>query len=103
MEGMQLTLQPAKQPDDGTIERIRQIVIEHSGLADSVADLPATADLWQAGMDSLATIRIIIAVEREFQVELPDRVLTQQAFQSISAISAVVSQVQQATMRDVVE
>jgi acyl carrier protein len=93
-----LTPQSAEQPDDVTTERVRQIVIEHSGLADPAALVPDTADLRQAGIDSLATIRIIIAVESEFLIDLPDHMLTPQAFQSIAAISAMVSEVQRATM-----
>lgn len=47
-------------------------------------------DLWEAGMDSLANISVMVAVEGHFDVEFPDELLTKEVFTSPGSIASAV-------------
>lgn len=61
-----------------------------------VPDIEATrpllsdTDLWSAGMDSLSSVAVIVAVEEQFGIEFPDELLTREVFSSAAAISEAV-------------
>lgn len=59
-----------------------------SGIADGIAE---DADLWEAGMDSLTSVQLLLRLEESFGVELPDEVLTRETFRSIRAMAEVLS------------
>jgi acyl carrier protein len=69
-------------------EEIRQIVNEHGRLSVDVSELPAGADLYQAGMTSHASVNVMLALEDHFDIEFPDRMLTRGVFESIASIEA---------------
>ena len=48
-------------------DQIRQILTQSAGI--SAESLPIDADLYQAGLKSLATVRVMMALESTFQVE----------------------------------
>jgi acyl carrier protein len=73
-----------------TLQRIRNVLQEHGRLATSVSDLQDTADLYQAGLTSHASVSIMLALEGEFGIEFPDEMLTRAVFSSISAIRSAV-------------
>jgi acyl carrier protein len=73
-------------------EDIRQIISEHARLPVDVASLAPTADLYQAGMSSHASVNVMLALEDRFDVEFPDYMLTPTVFESISSIAAAVSE-----------
>lgn len=52
--------------------------------------LLSDADLWSAGMDSLSSVAVIVAVEEQFGVEFPDELLTREVFSSAAAIAEAV-------------
>ncbi|NUV87818.1 acyl carrier protein [Streptomyces sp. KAI-26] len=52
--------------------------------------LSGDTDLWAAGMDSLSSVAVIVAVEEECDVEFPDELLTREVFSSAAAIAAAV-------------
>ena len=57
------------------VDEIREIVGEHGRLpvdADALAD---DADLYEAGMTSHASVNVMLALEDDFDVEFPDRML----------------------------
>jgi acyl carrier protein len=58
---------------------------------DTVAD---DADLYAAGLTSLATVRLILAIEGEFGFEIPDRMLTRRLFSSVNSIATTVKELQ---------
>jgi len=54
-----------------TAERVKKIVIEHLGVdADKVTEQASFID--DLGADSLDTVELVMAVEEEFGVEIPD-------------------------------
>lgn len=74
------------------IEQIREIVARHSGLAIDVATLGESADLYEAGMTSFASVDLMLGLEEAFDVEFPDAMLTRKTFASLKAISEAVAQ-----------
>lgn len=74
--------------------RLRGILQDAGGLVVPVADLAADADLFALGLGSLATVRVMLAIEQEFDIEFPDALLTRRTFRSIAALRDAVAQMQ---------
>lgn len=73
-----------------TPEKIRAILKTHGRLERDVDTLKDDSDLYQAGMTSQASVNVLLAVEGEFDVEFPDRLLKRKVFESIAAIASAV-------------
>ncbi len=54
------------------------------------ADLAADADLYEAGLTSMAMVKLMLAVEVEFDVAIPDAELHPDNFRSMEAIESLV-------------
>lgn len=74
-----------------TSEQIRQILAENGRLAVPVDKLGDDADLFAAGLDSLAIVNVLMSIEEQFEIELPDELLSRRSFSSIATIARVVS------------
>ena len=72
--------------------RIRQLVAEHGRLAVDVQALPEEADLHDAGLSS-SSVQLMLALEDEFGIEFPERLLSRATFRSLAALRAAVEQV----------
>jgi acyl carrier protein len=72
------------------MDKIREIVARHSGLAVDVGALGEGADLYEAGMTSFASVDLMLALEEAFDVEFPDAMLTRKTFASLKAIADAV-------------
>jgi acyl carrier protein len=75
-------------------DKIREIIGTHARLTVSALSLPEDADLYAAGMSSQASVSIMVALEDEFEVEFPDRMLKRSVFQSIASIRTAVCEIQ---------
>ena len=73
-------------------EKIRNILKQHGRLSTDASSLPDDGDLYEAGMTSHASVNVMLALEGEFDVEFPDRMLKRSVFQSISSISAAIEE-----------
>jgi acyl carrier protein len=56
----------------------------------SPASLDADTDLYEAGLTSMAMVKLMLAVEVEFDVSIPDADLHPDNFRSIGAVEALV-------------
>jgi acyl carrier protein len=74
------------------LEKIREIIRNHAGLAVDLASLSDDADLWVAGMTSHASVSVMLALEATFHVEFPERMLSSDAFASVSAIRSALTE-----------
>jgi len=74
------------------IARIRQVLAEHARLPGGVDGIDEDTDLYQAGMTSLASVSVMLALEETFGVEFPDRLLRKPTFASIRAIRAALAE-----------
>ncbi|HVH43658.1 MAG TPA: acyl carrier protein [Labilithrix sp.] len=73
-------------------EKIREVLRQHGRLSTDVAALPDDGDLYEAGMTSHASVNVMLALEGEFDIEFPDRMLKRTVFQSVSAINAAIEE-----------
>ncbi len=71
-------------------DRIREILAKFGRFSVDMRSIGAEADLYNAGLSSLATVNVMLAIEEEFGVEFPDRLLTRRSFQSVSSLTEVV-------------
>ncbi len=74
------------------IEKIREILAKNGRLSTSVDQISDDGDLYNAGLTSLATVGVMLALEEEFNIEIPDNLLGRKTFQSIQSIADVVNQ-----------
>jgi acyl carrier protein len=72
-------------------DRIRQILSQNGRLAVPVEGLADDADLFAAGLDSLAIVNVLMSIEEQFDIELPDELLSRRTFASVASISRVVT------------
>ena len=69
---------------------IRQILGQHARLPTDIQTLGDSADLYQAGMTSHASVNVMLALENEFELEFPDHMLKRSAFESVDAIAEAI-------------
>jgi acyl carrier protein len=74
------------------IDHIRDILAEHGRLGVDPQQLQPTSDLYGAGLTSLTTVHLMLALEDHFDVEFPDRMLARQTFESIQSISEAIEE-----------
>ena len=73
-----------------TRSSIRQILGQHARLPLDIQSLGDSADLYQAGMTSHASVNVMLALENEFDLEFPDHMLKRSAFESVDAIAEAI-------------
>lgn len=66
---------------------LRKILAEVGRLEVPADTLDDQADLYEAGLSSLATVHVMLAIENAFDIEIPDRMLTRQLFRSIQSLA----------------
>jgi acyl carrier protein len=77
-------------------DKVREILKNHARLPVDPSTLSDSADLYDAGMTSHASVNVMLALEEGFDVEFPDRMLTRSVFASIDSICAAIAQLDQA-------
>ena len=65
---------------------IRDILVAFGRLPTPVSDLADDSDLYEAGLTSLTTVNLLLAIEDHFDVEFPDDLLSRRTFQSIDSL-----------------
>jgi acyl carrier protein len=73
-------------------DKIREILRQHGKLGADVTALPDDGDLYEAGMTSHASVNVMLALEGQFDIEFPDRMLKRSVFQSITAIHSAIEE-----------
>ncbi len=69
---------------------IRDLVIKHARLSADLTTLDERSDLYAAGLTSLTTVNLMLALEDHFNIEFPDRMLVRKTFGSIQALAEAV-------------
>ena len=72
--------------------QIRDIVAAHGRLLVDVGTLSDESDLYEAGLTSLSTVNLMLALEEHFDVEFLDRMLGRKTFQSIQSLSDAITE-----------
>jgi acyl carrier protein len=73
-------------------EKIRTIVKENARLPIDIVTLSDNSNLYDAGMSSHASVNVMLALEDEFDVEFPPRLLRRSVFASIANITEAVNE-----------
>ncbi len=69
-------------------DQIRAVIGEYARLSGDPGALGDEDDLYAAGMTSHASVNLMLALENEFDVEFPDRMLRRSVFESVASIRA---------------
>ncbi|KWO57990.1 acyl carrier protein [Burkholderia ubonensis] len=75
---------------------IREILKHVAHLEAAVDTIGDADDLYDAGLSSLDTIQLMLAIERQFDIEIPDEMLNRQLFRSIDALAEAIVTLQRA-------
>lgn len=67
-------------------EKLREILAQHGKLSVDVSTLEDSSSLYDAGLTSLTTVNLMLAIEDAFDVEFADSMLSRKTFQSIDAL-----------------
>ncbi|ABX18071.1 acyl carrier protein [Burkholderia multivorans] len=73
---------------------IRAILKQVAHLEAAVDSIGDADDLYEAGLSSLDTIQLMLALERQFNVEIPDEMLNRNLFRSIDALAETIGALQ---------
>lgn len=72
-------------------DELRLILQSFGGLSIPADRLDDHTDLFAAGLSSLATVNVMLAIEQKFSIEIPDELLTRRTFQTLASLRATVS------------
>jgi len=73
-----------------TLKRLQAIVRPHLRFLPPGAPLSADASLGEAGLDSMASIDLLLQLEDEFGIEIPDEALDENTFASLDRLRELV-------------
>jgi acyl carrier protein len=76
-------------------EKIRRAIADHARIPTDMSAVSDSADLYQAGMTSQASVNVMLAIEDAFDIEFPDRMLKRSVFESIDAIASALTELQE--------
>lgn len=82
------------RPWDDTFERL---VRQATSLLSAATPLEANTDLRNHGLDSMATVELLLLVETEYDITIPDEHLTQATFATPTALWAVILDAREGT------
>lgn len=69
---------------------IRSIIDKEARLSVPAADLTPGADLYALGMTPYSAVRVLLAVERNFEIEFPRTALKRETMGSLDAIAQAI-------------
>lgn len=72
--------------------RVRRVVATTGDLGDA-CDIEGSTNLFDRGLTSLASVRILVALEEEFCVLFPDELLARSTFSTIDNLAEAVHRV----------
>jgi acyl carrier protein len=76
-----------------TSDRVRAVLKQHAKLTVDAETLADNDDLYAVGLSSFSTVQLMLALEEEFNIEIPDKMLNRRSFESVAAITTVVETV----------
>jgi acyl carrier protein len=73
-------------------DAIRDIILQHGRLSIDVRSMEEKSDLYAAGLTSLATVGVMLALEDHFNIEFPRSMLGRKTFESIESIADAIAE-----------
>ncbi len=77
--------------EETAIERTERVVRPFLGLLDQGDSVSSLSSLWELGLDSMTSIELVLALEEEFGIEIPDADLKRDLFASLSCLTAAMA------------
>ena len=71
-------------------DELRRVLQVAGALSVPVDQLDEDSDLFAAGLSSLATVNVMLAIEQRFAIEIPDELLTRRTFRSLASLRRTV-------------
>jgi acyl carrier protein len=71
---------------------IREVIAKHARLSLDVGELSDDCDLYDAGLTSLTTVNLMLALEERFDVEFKDSMLQRKTFATIGALCRAIEE-----------
>ncbi len=71
-------------------DSIRNIVAATGKLTVNISEITDDSNLYDAGLTSLTTVNLMLAIEHQFDIEFDDDSLNRETFKSINALAGVV-------------
>lgn len=69
---------------------VRSILSNHCRLSVDLSSLDDNSDLYDAGLTSLTTVNVMLAIEDHFDIEFDDQMLSRETFQSINSLAEAI-------------
>jgi acyl carrier protein len=79
-------------------EQIRTLLAAHARLLVPVDQLEDGSDLYEAGLTSLSTVNLMLALEEHFDVEFTDRMLARKTFATIRSLADAIAELRGETV-----
>ena len=70
---------------------VRNTLLAHAKLISPIEHVADDSDLYDAGLTSMSTVTVMLALEDAFDVEFPESLLSRKTFSSISSIEAALA------------
>ncbi len=74
-------------------ETIRTLLAQHGKLATDVNMIGKDQSLYAAGLTSHASVNVMLAIEDEYDIEFPERLLKRATFETIGNLSEALDSV----------
>nr|WP_241020393.1 acyl carrier protein [Burkholderia sp. Ac-20345] len=83
-----------RTPEQHVKNEIRTILKHVAHLEAAIDSIGDRDDLYDAGLSSLDTIQLMLAIEKQFNIEIPDEMLNRNLFRSIDALADTIATLQ---------
>ena len=81
---------PHAEPQPALRERLLRLVAQILGKPDAAPSLSAEARLSELGMSSIKMVNLMLAVETEFDLTIPQGDITPENFRSVATVEALI-------------
>lgn len=79
------------QPQSSTRERLIGLIRQILGPAGGARPMPIDARLSDLGMSSIKMVKLMLAIEVEFNLAIPQADITPESFESIASVEAMLT------------
>ncbi len=80
---------PIPENRETLIQELTALIGE--GLPELPHDIDASADLFDAGLDSMAIMQLLIFLEDRYKVEIPPEAVTRENFSTVNSLAALLN------------
>jgi len=79
-----------EEQDGDVVARVVTLIRRSAKLLESDEEFPADRDLLELGVDSFGLLELITDLEEEFDIAIPDEMLTRETFRSADSVTRAV-------------